>query len=55
MKHKNRKSEEISCFEVLYVLFYGLKASPVSLTPFIGLRIFQKMQFWIKKCDFFQQ
>jgi hypothetical protein len=26
--HKNEKSEEISCFEVLDVLFLGLKAPP---------------------------
>jgi hypothetical protein len=33
--HKNRKSEEISCFELLNVLFRGLKASPVAWTSFM--------------------
>jgi hypothetical protein len=35
MTHKNRKSKEISCFEVLDVLFSGLKASPVAWTSFM--------------------
>ncbi len=30
MTHKIEKSKEISCFEVLDVLFRGLKASPVA-------------------------
>jgi hypothetical protein len=29
-RHKNRKRLQISCFEVLDVLFWGLKASPVA-------------------------
>ncbi len=31
----NWKSEGISCLEVLYVIFLGLKASPVALTSFM--------------------
>jgi hypothetical protein len=30
MTHKNRNKEEISSFEVLDVIFWGLKASPVA-------------------------
>jgi hypothetical protein len=30
MTHRSRKSIESSCFEVLYVLFRGLKASSVA-------------------------
>jgi hypothetical protein len=30
MTHKNRKTLKISCFEVLDVLFRGLKVSPVA-------------------------
>jgi hypothetical protein len=30
MTHKKEKSKEISCFELLDVLFLGLKASPVA-------------------------
>ncbi len=30
--HKNRKRSEISCFEILDILFWGLKAFPVALT-----------------------
>ena len=33
MTHKYRKRKEISCFEVLDVLFWGLKASPVAVRP----------------------
>jgi hypothetical protein len=33
--HKNRRNLEISCFEVLDVLFLGLKASSVSWTSFM--------------------
>jgi hypothetical protein len=32
---KIEKSSEISCFEVLDVLFWGLKASPVAWTSFL--------------------
>jgi hypothetical protein len=36
MTHKNRKREEkISCFEVMDVLFSGLKASPVAWKSFM--------------------
>ncbi len=35
MTHKNIKSEEIACFEVLNVLLGELKASPVARTPFM--------------------
>jgi hypothetical protein len=35
MTHKNRKKYEFSCFEVLDVLFWGLKASPVAWTSFM--------------------
>jgi hypothetical protein len=40
MTHKNRK-KEISCFEVLDVLFWGLEASPVAWMSFM------KAVFWI--------
>jgi hypothetical protein len=33
--HKNIKSTEFSCFEVLDVLFRGLKASPVAWASFM--------------------
>jgi hypothetical protein len=32
---KKKKSKEISCFELLDVLFLGLKASPVAWASFI--------------------
>ncbi len=35
MTHKNRKSTEFSCFEVLDVLFGGLKAFPVAWASFM--------------------
>jgi hypothetical protein len=35
MTHKNRKSTEFSCFEVLDVLFRGLKASPLAWASFM--------------------
>jgi hypothetical protein len=35
MTHKNSKSQKISCFEVLDVLFGGLTASPVAWTSFM--------------------
>jgi hypothetical protein len=35
MTRKNRKREEISCFEELEVLFGGLKDSPVAWTYFM--------------------
>ncbi len=54
----NRKSEEISCFEMLDVLFWGLKASPVAWTSFMEAYRISKLQFLIKKiffpsCNFF--
>ncbi len=33
MTHKNRKNQEITCFEVLDVLFWGLTASLVAGRP----------------------
>jgi hypothetical protein len=35
MTHKNRKKYRIFMFEVLDVLFWGLKASPVAWTSFM--------------------
>ncbi len=35
MTHKNRNNLEISCFEVLYVLFWGLKAASVAWPSFM--------------------
>jgi hypothetical protein len=35
MTLKNKTSTEFSCFEVLDVLFLGLKASPVALASFM--------------------
>jgi hypothetical protein len=35
MTYKYRKSKEFSCFEVLDVLFCGLKAPPVACASFI--------------------
>ncbi len=37
MTYKNRKSEEISSFEMLGVLFLRLKASPIAWTSFQGI------------------
>ncbi len=59
-ERKNRKSGEISCFEVLNILFWGLKASPLARTDVLykGVRI-SKYKFLIKKefygfsCNFF--
>ncbi len=45
---KIEKSYEISCFEVLDVLFWGLKASPVAWTSFWRPRI-SNLQFLNKK------
>jgi hypothetical protein len=40
MTHKKRKKvgKEISCFELLDVLFCGLKASPVAWASFIDAK-----------------
>ncbi len=51
---KNSKNKEI-CFEVLHVLFWGLKASPVAWTTDVlsGCLGINALQFWIKKNLFF--
>jgi hypothetical protein len=52
MDHKKRKSKEISCFEVLDVLFRRLKASPVAwASGGIGM---SKWQFLTRKYNFFR-
>jgi hypothetical protein len=48
MIHKSRKREEISCFEVLDVLFRGLEASAVEERHLWRLGI-SKLQFVTKK------
>jgi hypothetical protein len=45
----NHKSEENSSFEVLDVLFRGMKTSPVAWTSFMGFLGISKLQFLIKK------
>jgi hypothetical protein len=50
MTHKIEKSTECSCFEVLDVLFWGLKASPVAWASFMEAHGgISKWQFLIKK------
>jgi hypothetical protein len=48
---KNLKSKEIVCFEVMNVLFGGLKASPVAGTSFMEAG--EKMHFFLSKKGLF--
>jgi hypothetical protein len=49
MAHKNRKSTEFSCFEVLDVLFLRAEGFSCSLGVLYGGLGISKLQFLIKK------
>jgi hypothetical protein len=60
---KQKKSEEMSCLEVLDVLFLRLEASPVAWTSFmyrrgLGINVLQflvrKIRFFLLTCKIFQ-
>ncbi len=50
---KTEKSDEISCFELLDVLFWELEASPVAWPSFIEAQGQVNCNFWSKKYNFF--
>jgi hypothetical protein len=53
MAHNKEKSEEILCFEVLGVLFLGLRAFPLAWTSFMeAIEMINNLQFLIKKIFF---
>jgi hypothetical protein len=51
--HKKEKCEELCCFEVLHVLFWGLEASPCSLDVLRRVHRINILHFLIKKFKVF--